>query len=71
MITRLDFVSPSGAAMPLLDSDYFTLSEIDGFTFAQSNIASVVVPFVDGDTITNIQANPRAVTLYLSIKQTA
>lgn len=71
MITRLDFVSPSGAAMPLLDSDYFTLSEIDGFTFAQSNIASVVVPFVDGDTITNIQTNPRAVTLYLSIKQTA
>ena len=58
-----------GASMPLLDSEYFTLSDIDGFTIAQSNIASVVVPFVDGDTITNIQTNPRAVTLYLSIKQ--
>lgn len=55
--------------MPLLDSEYFTLSDIDGFTIAQSNIASVVVPFVDGDTITNIQTNPRPVTLYLSIKQ--
>lgn len=49
--------------MPLLDSEYFTISDIDGFTIAQSNIASVVVPFVDGDTITNIQTNPRAVTI--------
>lgn len=71
MITSFDFVSAKGAAMPLLNSQYFTLTGIDGFTTVQSSIASVVVPFVDGDTITNIQAQPRSVILYLRLKETA
>lgn len=71
MIKSFNFVSPKGAAMPLLGSQYFTLTGIDGFTLVQSDIASVVVPFVDGDTVTNIQAQPRSVTIYLRLKETA
>ena len=71
MIKSFDFVSAKGAAMPLLNSQYFTITGIDGFTTVQSSIASVVVPFVDGDTITNIQAQPRSVVLYLRLKETA
>lgn len=55
--------------MPLLGNDYFTLTGVDGFTTVTSNIASVTVPFVDGDTVTNIQAQPRSVVLYLRLKQ--
>lgn len=71
MIQSFDFISAKGAAMPLLNSQYFTLTGIDGFTTVTSSIASVVVPFVDGDTITNIQAQPRSVVLYLRLKETA
>lgn len=71
MITSFDFVSAKGAAMPLLGNQYFTLTGIDGFTLVQSDIASVIVPFVDGDTVTNIQAQPRPVTIYLRLKETA
>lgn len=71
MITSFNFVSAKGAEMPLLNNQYFTLTEIDGFTTVTSDIASVVVPFVDGDTITNIQAQPRSVVLYLRLKESA
>lgn len=71
MITAFNFISAKGAAMPLLNSQYFTLTSIDGFTTVQSSLASVVVPFVDGDTITNIQAQPRSVVLYLRLKEAA
>lgn len=57
--------------MPLLNNDYFNLIEISGFTLARSDIASVNVPFVDGDTVTNVQAAARPVTLYLRLKQAA
>lgn len=57
--------------MPLLNNQYFNLIETSGFTLAQSDIASVSVPFVDGDTVTNVQATARPVTLYLRLKQAA
>lgn len=71
MITSFNFVSAKGAEMPLLNNQYFTLTDIDGFTTVKSDIASVTVPFVDGDTITNIQAQPRSVVLYLRLKESA
>ena len=71
MIERFEYISPTGAAMPLLNNDYFNLIEISGFTLAQSDIASVTVPFVDGDTVTNMQTTARTVTLYLKLKQAA
>ncbi len=71
MIKSFNFVSAKGAEMPLLGNPYFNLTAIDGFTTLQSNLASVTVPFVDGDTLTNIQAQPRSVVLYLRLKETA
>ena len=71
MIERFEYISPTGAAMPLLNNQYFNLIEISGFTLAQSDIASVTVPFVDGDTVTNVQTKARTVTLYLKLKQAA
>ena len=71
MIQSFNFISPKGAEMPLLGNQYFTLTGVDGFTTVTSSVASVTVPFVDGDTITNIQAQPRSVTLYLWLKETA
>lgn len=71
MIKSFNFVSAKGAEMPLLNNQYFSLIEIEGFTTVQSSIASIVVPFVDGDTITNIQAQPRSVVLYLRLKESA
>lgn len=55
--------------MPLLGNEYFTLTDVDGFTRVTSEISSVTVPFVDGDQVTNIQAQPRTVVLYLRLKQ--
>ena len=69
MQTTLNFISPKGAAMPLLGNEYFTLTDVDGFTRVTSEISSVTVPFVDGDQVTNIQAQPRTVVLYLRLKQ--
>lgn len=71
MINSFDFISAKGAAMPLLGNEYFTLTGIDGFTLVKSSLSSVIIPFVDGDTITNIQAQPRTVVLYLRLKDTA
>lgn len=71
MVKTLNFISAKGAEMPLLKNRYFTLISVDGFTQVQSSLASIVIPFVDGDTLTNIQAQPRSVVLYLRIKDTA
>lgn len=68
---QLNFISAKGAEMPLLGNPYFTLADVDGFTTIASNLASVTVPSVDGDIITNIQAQPRTVVLYLRLRQSA
>lgn len=68
---QLNFISAKGAAMPLFGNPYFDLTDVDGFTTIASNLASVTVPSVDGDIITNIQAQPRTVVLYLRLKQYA
>ena len=69
MIRDLNFISPNGAPMALIGNQMFTLTSIDGFTSADSDVSSVIVPFVDGDTVTNVQARAREITLYLRLKQ--
>ena len=71
MIKTFEFVSAKGTSMPLLNNHYFTLTGIDGFTTVWSTLSSVVVPFVDGDTVTNVQATPRSVVLYLRLRESA
>lgn len=65
---RLDFYNASGDVLPLINNQYFNLLDVDGQTTAQANISSLVVGGIDGDTVNNIQAQPRTITLDLRIK---
>lgn len=65
---RLDFYNASGEVLPLSSNQYFNLLNMDGQTTAQANISSLVVGGIDGDTVNNIQAQPRTITLDLRIK---
>lgn len=71
MIEVFEFIAPDGAAMPLFSNDFFNLVDITGLTMLNSNVASVVVPYMDGDVVNSVQAQPREVTLYLRLKQSA
>lgn len=71
MIEIFEFIAPDGAAMPLFSNDYFNLIDITGLTTLNSNVASVVVPYMDGDVVNSVQAQPREPTLYLRLKQSA
>lgn len=71
MIEVFEFIAPDGAAMPLFSNDFFNLIDITGLTTLNSNVASVVVPYMDGDVVNSVQAQPREVTLYLRLKQSA
>lgn len=71
MIEVFEFIAPDGAAMPLFSNDFFNLIDITGLTTLNSNIASVVVPYMDGAVVNSVQAQPREPTLYLRLKQSA
>ena len=65
---KLSFVSKRGKVLSLTDNDLFFLTNVDGQTAAASSISSVVTGGIDGDTVTNVQAQPRAIILDLRIK---
>lgn len=65
---QLDFVSKSGEALPLVGNPYFDLINVDGMTAANTSISSIAIGGIDGDTINNIQAQPRGIVLDLRIK---
>lgn len=69
MLKRCDFVAYNGDIMPLLNNSYFVLTNIDGFTTVTNNLSSITIPYVDGDTITNVQTQPRTVIIDLQLKQ--
>ena len=71
MIEVFEFIAPDGAAMPLFSNDFFNLVDITGLTMLNSNVASVVVPYMDGAVVNSVQAQPREPTLYLRLKQSA
>lgn len=62
---KLDFISARGDKLPLVNNPLFHLSHIDGQTLANTSIASSVIGGVDGDTVNNIQANPRTIIIDL------
>ena len=64
----LDFVSKSGQALHLVKNAWFDLTNVDGMTTGNTSISSIVIGGVDGDTINNIQAQPRGIVLDLRIK---
>lgn len=65
---KLSFVSKRGKVLLLTDNDLFFLTNVDGQTAAASSISSVVTGGIDGDTVTNVQAQPRTIILDLRIK---
>ena len=65
---KLDFISARGDILPLADNRLFNLTNFDGQTNAGTSIASAVIGGVDGDTVNNVQAIPRAIILDLRIK---
>lgn len=65
---QLDFVSKSGQALPLVKNNYFDLVNVDGMTRGDTSISSIVIGGIDGDTINNVQAQPRGIVFDLRIK---
>lgn len=65
---KLDFISARGDRLPLASSDLFVLTNVDGQTTAGASLSSSVTGGVDGDTVNNVQANPRTVVLDLRIR---
>ena len=57
--------------LDLLANDYFNILELGGQTTATASISNIVTGGVDGDTVTNAQAQPRSIILNLRIKDTA
>lgn len=65
---KLNYISARGDVLPLAANKYFVLSHVDGHTTAGTSITSAVVGGVDGDTVTNVQATPRAIIIDLRIR---
>lgn len=64
----LDFISARGNLMPLVHNEYFNLAGVDGLTGTNVSISSSSIPAMDGDSINNVQAQPRPIVLYLESK---
>lgn len=58
---KLDYISARGDILPLANNPLFYLRHVDGMTEASTDLASVVVGGIDGDTVTNAQAAPRSI----------
>lgn len=64
---NFEYISARGDIMSLIDGENYRLVNIDNQTAVDSNVSSVVVGGVDGDTVNNIQAQPRTIILDLRI----
>ena len=65
---ELNYISKWGAMLPLWNNDYFYLTNVDGMTEAATDVSTVVIGGVDGDTVNNIQAQPRGIVMDFRIK---
>jgi hypothetical protein len=64
----LDFISARGNLMPLVNNEYFNFAGADGLTRTNISVSSSSVPAMDGDSVNNVQAQPRPIVLYLEAK---
>lgn len=64
---KLDYISARGDTLPLVGNNLFTLTNVDGQTYAAASIASNVVGGVDGAVVNSVQANARSIVLDLRI----
>jgi hypothetical protein len=58
-MARFEFVSARGDILSLSANDDFYLTHIDGQTTASASVSSNVIGGVDGDTVSNMQAEAR------------
>ena len=65
---KLEFISARGEIMPLTGNSRFKLSNTDGLTSLQANIASSTNPNIDGDIVNNVRVEPRPIVLDLTIE---
>lgn len=65
---KLEFISARGEIMPLTGNSRFKLSNTDGLTSLQANIASSTNPNIDGDIVNNMRVEPRPIVLDLTIE---
>lgn len=65
---KLEFISAKGEIMPLTGNSRFKLSNVDGLTSSQANIASSTNPNIDGDIVNNVRTEPRSVVLDFTIE---
>lgn len=65
---KLDYISERGDILPLSDNNLFALVRVDGQASASASISSAVIAGDDGDTVNNVQADPRTIILDLTIK---
>lgn len=68
---KLDFISARGDILTLSENKYFTIANVDGMTAATTSISSNVISGFDGDTVNNVQAQPRGIVIDLRINPLA
>lgn len=68
MMMELLYVSKWGGTFNLTNNDYVWLINADGITSATTEISSVVIGGVDGDSINSVRAQPRGIVLDLRVK---
>lgn len=65
---QLIYKSRWGATIDLTENPWYWLTNVDGLTDATTSLSTVVIPGVDGDTLNNVQAQPRGIILDLRVK---
>ena len=65
---ELNYISKWGAKISLSNNNLFWLTNVDGLTYSTTDISAVVIGGIDGDSINNVQAQPRGIVLDLRIK---
>ena len=65
---KLEFISAKGEVLPLTNNSKFKLSNVDGITVANVELASATVASMDGDTVNNKRTIPRSIVLDLAIE---
>ena len=65
---ELQYISKWGASISLANNNLFVLTNVDGLTWADSDIASIIIGGIDGDSVNNIQARPRGIVFDFLVK---
>ncbi len=65
---KFSFINSRGDTINLTDNAYFWLTNVDGQTQGNTDLATLDYGVYDGDIINNVKAQPRTVVLDLKVK---